>query len=71
MIAETYTSIIFKALRNWTINSIEKKIEATMEDNCIFRGHMVVLGAPKSNGRAKIFKNFGVSKIALFWSKFN
>ena len=71
MIEKTQRSVIFKAQRNWTINSIDRKIEATIKDICIFRGHMVVLGAPKSSGRAEIFKNFGVSKIALFWSKFN
>ena len=71
MIAETQRSIIFKSQRNWTINSIDRKIEDTIKDISIFRGHMVVLGAPKSSGRAEIFKNFGVSKIALFWSKFN
>ena len=46
MIAETQRSIIFKSQRNWTINSIDRKIEATIKDICIFRGHMVVLGAP-------------------------
>ena len=46
MIAETQRIIIFKAQRNWTINSIDKKIEATIKVICIFRGHMVVLGAP-------------------------
>ena len=62
MIAETYTSIIFKALRNWTINSIEKKIEATMEDNCIFRGHMVVLGALNLVVGPKFSKSLGYLK---------
>ena len=46
MIAETHRSIIFKAEPNWTINSIDRKIKATIKDICIFRGHMVVLGAP-------------------------
>ena len=45
MIAETQRSIIFKSQRNWTIDSIDRKIEATIKDICIFRGHMVVLGA--------------------------
>ena len=48
MIEETHRSIIFKLQRNWTM------IEATINDICIFRGHMVVLGAPKSSGRAEI-----------------
>ena len=47
MIAETHRSIIFKAQQNWTINSIDRKIEAIIKDVCIFRGHMVVLGAPE------------------------
>ena len=46
MVAKTQRSVIFKAQRNWTINSIDRKIEATIKDICIFRGHMVVLGAP-------------------------
>ena len=71
MIAETHRSIIFKSQQNWTINSIDRKIEAKIKDICIFRGHMVVIGAHKSSGRAEIFRNFRVSKIALFWSKFN
>ena len=44
MIAETQRIIIFKAQRNWTINSIDRKIEATFKDICIFREHMVVVG---------------------------
>ena len=55
MVAKTQRSVIFKAQRNWTINSIDRKIEATIKDICIFRGHMVVLGAPgapKSSDRA-------------------
>ena len=46
MITETHRSIIFKAQRNWTIHSIYGKIKATIKDICIFRGHLVVLGAP-------------------------
>ena len=56
MIAKTQRSIIFKAQRNWTINSINRKIEAKIKDICIFRGHMVVLGAPgvpKPKNKAK------------------
>ena len=52
MIEETHMGIMFKAQRNWTINCIDRKIEVTIKDICIFRGHMVVLGAPKSSGRA-------------------
>ena len=68
MIPKTQRSILFEAQRNWTINSIDRKIEATIKDICIFRGHMVVLGAPKSSGRAKIFEylklpNFGQNSI--------
>ena len=46
MIAETQRSVIFKSQQNWTINSIDRKIEAIIKDICIFRGHMVLLGAP-------------------------
>ena len=46
MVAKTQRSVIFKAQRNWTINSIDRKIEATIKDICIFRGHKVALGAP-------------------------
>ena len=44
MIAETQRSI-FKSQRNWSIDSIDRKIEATIKDICIFRGHMGFLGA--------------------------
>ena len=44
MIAETHRSIIFKAQQNWTVNSIDGKIEgaikifAYLEDTWSFRG---------------------------------
>ena len=46
MIAETHRSIIFKAQQNWTLNSIGRKIEATIKDIYIFQGHKLILGAP-------------------------
>jgi hypothetical protein len=72
MIAETHWSIIFIAQRNWTINRINRKIEAKIKDICIFRGHMVDLGtpgAPKPNDRSMSFRYMIVETHRIIISK--